>query len=671
MNFGSLLKNITNFQFPYSIDNEPFQMRPLWEVYSGTRKRDSLPVTIFKARRNAQNEELILHSLHMSKIIRIPGLATVLDTFDNGPDNTFIITEKVQPLSLDNGGIGVNGIYLGINDLLKLFEVLSPLFYIGNICIENIYMTETGEWVLFGLECCMDKAPTKFDKYRFQDNVRLWKRVSGIPDPTGEVDPSKIDEMSIGSLMNALFNGVNKPAPRDWQRDIDALGHGKMTLKNFINKIRNSTTWNSNELLPIYEDLKEFNIKDSKDKLMIMKKFESFFFSNDDGSGTIFHELTEGFINKLIVPEICQCIKWILSREETERLDVYNGTLTNFVTMLLSLVVNDSKLDTMTVQVQEIIVTSFKLSDRQIRFLLLIYLPKITKKFPKQLEFGTKIFPFYLQGLIDTDKTLRLQTLKVIPSIIDEITERQFNNEILRYIAKTQVDADEEIRTWTVLIIIRMSNKINNRDSVLSTIYTKSLKDPCVKTKLAAIYGLRESIDIFSVEIIANRIMSVIAPGLLDREKIVRIKAKELFNMYLTKLEKEANNKFSDSSDENNNNNSTTTTREAAQWDKEFNNAVHGPTEGEENDNSTQNDHIARLTANMAKASLQTTTPPPELYTSKTKSTKTTKTTKTNTANTANTATVDEWEPFDDDDDGWDNMEEIVDNDNDEWDEEW
>lgn len=66
------------------------------------------------------------------------------------------------------------------------------------------------------------------------------------------------------------------------------------------------------------------------------------------------------------------------------------------------------------------------------------------------------------------------------------------------------------------------------------------MKDPQVKPRLAALYGLEKSIELFDVNTIANKILTVIAPGLLDKSPIVRGRAKILFEEYLEKLEKEA-----------------------------------------------------------------------------------------------------------------------------------
>lgn len=214
--------------------------------------------------------------------------------------------------------------------------------------------------------------------------------------------------------------------------------------------------------------------------------------------------------------------------------------LVPFLAIVLDLT---SETNTFPVGFNDLITQSFKLPDRQVRFLLLIYLPKLIGPLSKS-EISSRIYPHFIQGLTDSDATLRLQTLKTIPCIVSCLTERQLNNELLRFLAKTQVDSDVEIRTWTVIIISKistiLSTSVGNRSNILATAFTKSLKDPQVKPRLAALYGLEKSIELFDVNTIANKILTVIAPGLLDKSPIVRGRAKILFEEYLEKLEKEA-----------------------------------------------------------------------------------------------------------------------------------
>ncbi|CAL9730170.1 cytoplasmic export protein 1 [Monosporozyma unispora] len=686
MNIGSLFKNLTNFQFPYSIGSTPYYSTPLWDLYEGTRKRDSYPVTIFKGKivpngsgMGSEVNELILHAAHMSKVIRVPGVCPVLDVFDEtGSDDIFVITEVVQPLQpqLNSHNINSQGIMLGLSDLFRLFEIIDPLFIMGNLSTSNIYVDKNGSWVMFGLECCFDKAKNKFDPYKFKDYVRVWNQFCNDGTARGgeELEPTMIDNILLGQLITQLFTLAQVNVPRNWKSLITSITQGKLSMKGFISKMKQTSNWQQDEMMSIYEELKELNIKTDKDKLLLMKRFENHYISCPDKQQ--FQGLTNGFINNLIIPEITSTLKWITSVENG--LQTYNNSLVKLLTILLDLIIHqDIKIENgfkLNNEIKELIYLTFKFSDRQIRFILLIYLPKLLTLFPnKTFDFSNRIFNFFLQGMLDTDKSLRLQTLKTIPYILDEITERQLNNEILRSIAKTQVDPEEAIRTWTILIIVKISNRltgISNRDNVLATIYTKSLKDPNIKTKLAALYGLKMSVDIFHVDVIANKVMSVIAPGLLDKDRIIRVKAKELFNIYLKKLETEADSQFADDSRGNNEDD-----KEIREYVKEF--ESYEREDVDQNMDGIINNFMQGLSLHMNSQddllsyqdeyTTASTTPAPVSFSGQTQRTQ-----------LNNHSTVDDWDRgtpeqvddgWDNGDDGWGKEDDITDDFDNAWDE--
>lgn len=556
MNFGSLFKGLTNFQFPYTMDNDPFYETPIWELYNGTRKKDSYQVTIFKAKTNLgdQADELIKHSVHMCKVLRVPGIVPILDVFDqNGMDSLFIITEVVEPLqkSIDQEKNSLEAYLIGLYDIFQLLEIVEPLFVMGNLCKENIFTDKKGKWVYFGLECCFDKK--KIDIFQLNHNVDIWNQLhSKIESINVPPDYNQLDSLQLSKLVTDLLdlNYDKVRIPTLWKKNLQMLSQGKLTMIKFIESLKKTSIWQESQLLTIYEEMQELHIKNDKDRLLIMNKFQKYYLESDNKIS--FQHLTIGFIEQLILPETVSTINWIISNGQN--LQKYNKSLIKLLTVFLDLLINDKDRNDLKPEWKEIIYNAFKLTDRQIRFVLLLYLPQFIERYPKKtLDISNRIFNFYLQGMTDTDSTLRLQTLKTVPTIIEEITERQLNNEILRSIAKTQVDSDVNIRMWTILIIVKISKDLSglsNRDNILATIYTKSLKDPSIKTKLAALYGLAQSIDMFTIEIIANKILTVIAPGLLDKDKIIRGKARELFNLYLKKLEDEASDKFQDSTND-------------------------------------------------------------------------------------------------------------------------
>ncbi|QLL32806.1 hypothetical protein HG536_0D03280 [Torulaspora globosa] len=533
MSFINLFKSLSNFQFPYTLEEKPVYESNLWQAFNGLRKSDSLPITAFKAIRSPQNESLIANAIHKSKVLKIPGLCGVLEIFDSDPQSTFIITERVIPFPWDEIASlrrNAESLELGIYQIMTTLQFLDS-FVLGTIGKGSIFIDSKGQWLLFGLELCA-RVTEIDDPDQFLDRVSAYSSLVGNSSPS-ERNYRKIDAIQLSSLISQIFGGRTM-VPKDWQTSLQALAAGKSTIRSFMNKLQSTETWKLNPLIEVYQHLKELHIKEPQEKLVAMTHLQNSFFENRD----LYHNSSPNFLEGLIIPEITDIIKWLITNQ---------GNVASAVARIIPLLA--TFLDVSVVKgyfpdnSKQLIYDSFGLTDRQIRFLLLIYLPKISKHLNKN-EISAKIYPHFIQGMADSDKTLRLQTLKSIPTIVPFITERQLNNELLRYLAKTQVDVDVEIRTWTVIIITQISTLLSkssgNRSNILATAYTKSLKDPVTKPRLAALHGLAKSIDLFDVSTIANKILTVIAPGLLDKDPLVRRKAKNLFQIYLDKLENEA-----------------------------------------------------------------------------------------------------------------------------------
>lgn len=538
MNFSNIFKSISNFQFPYTIEETATSETALWQSFDGIRKADSLPVTVFKAKRSPENETLILNAVHKAKILKIPGLCSVLETFDSDPQSTFIVTERVVPFPWENfSSFSKNkfGIELGISQLLTTLGFLNK-FVFGTLSKDSIYINSKGEWVLFGLELCSNKD--SLSAFEFASKARTYYSLVGSQLPCEE--PNTIDSIRLGYLIKDLMSPST--LPKDWIVNVNMISDGRMEIETFRKRLENTETWRSNPLINFYQDLKELHIKDSQGKLAVMSNLENLYLESRE----IFRNLTPGMTENFIIPELCEIIKLLMTQSAASSAShvAMNFSASHKLVPFLAIVLDlTSETKTFPVGFNDLIAESFKLSDRQVRFLLLIYLPRLVGPLSTS-EISSRIYPHFSQGLTDSDATLRLQTLKTIPCIVPCLTERQLNNELLRFLAKTQVDPDVEIRTWTVIIISRistiLSTSVGNRSNILATVFTKSLKDPQVKPRMAALYGLEKSIELFDVNTIANKILTVIAPGLLDKSPTVRDKAKILFEMYLEKLENEA-----------------------------------------------------------------------------------------------------------------------------------
>lgn len=108
--------------------------------------------------------------------------------------------------------------------------------------------------------------------------------------------------------------------------------------------------------------------------------------------------------------------------------------------------------------------------------------------------------------------------------------------------AKTSNDEQPGIRTNTTICLGKIAKNlgISTRSKVLIAAFTRSLRDPFVHARNAALMALGVTVDMFNDDDCANRILPTICPALIDKERLVRDQANKVMDIYLTKVRKSA-----------------------------------------------------------------------------------------------------------------------------------
>lgn len=145
-----------------------------------------------------------------------------------------------------------------------------------------------------------------------------------------------------------------------------------------------------------------------------------------------------------------------------------------------------------------------------------------------------------MTGFTDVAPVVREQTVKAVLTIIGKLSDRTINGELLKYLAKTQNDEQPGIRTNTTICLGKISKNlgISTRSKVLVAAFTRSLRDPFVHARNAALMALAATTDTFNEDDCASRIMPALCPALIDKEKLVRDQANKTFDLYLSKIRK-------------------------------------------------------------------------------------------------------------------------------------
>jgi SCY1-like protein 1 len=137
---------------------------------------------------------------------------------------------------------------------------------------------------------------------------------------------------------------------------------------------------------------------------------------------------------------------------------------------------------------------------------------------------------------------VREQTLKSVLTLITKLSDRTINGELLRYLAKTANDEQPGIRTNTTICLGKIAKHLgaSSRAKVLIAAFTRSLRDPFVHARNAALMALSVTAEYFTEEDCALRIVPAVCPSLIDKEKLIRDQASKTVDVYLAKIKKAA-----------------------------------------------------------------------------------------------------------------------------------
>jgi len=190
-------------------------------------------------------------------------------------------------------------------------------------------------------------------------------------------------------------------------------------------------------------------------------------------------------------------------------------------------------------QITPVIVRLFGSPDRALRVCLLDNLPLMIDHLSQKVV-SDKIFPQLVTGFGDLAPIVREQTVKAVLVVVQKLSDRVINGELLRHLAKTANDEQPGIRTNTTICLGKIARNLgaNSRAKVLSAAFSRALRDPFVHARNAALMALAATADIFSEDDCATKMLPAICPSLVDKEKMIRDQANKTLNIYLERVRK-------------------------------------------------------------------------------------------------------------------------------------
>lgn len=577
MNFlSSAFSSLTGTAIPYTfLDRvvEPVTVDPqsgsIWTVYNGTNPKTDLPVSIFEFNVRdpalARYEQLARNCFRKLKLVRFPQVIASVDFIDN-EQFLYIVTEQVVPLAkyLDNAGDKVtqDAKLFGIHNVVAavlLINMKARCLH-ARLDLGSVFVNAQGEWKLFGFELLtnLESDPDQ-PVYRllqlmpgFSANLPLEVSENGI-DAIRQF-PIKFDSYRVATFIYAVltashFSGTiavepallaNSPkVPKQLALPLKRLASVKPNLRVSVNKFSQETTpfFDAVPLVAFNALLDDIKFQTDADKLVFFK---------NDMTNYIDREFPPGYLDNKLLPEITTQFSNLIRIKPTvnstpEQHQQRQETLSVLLNHILKLSTNleDAVFAKL---VKPVVFQCFTLLDRSIRLTLLHHLPGYADRL-SEAEVQSKVFYNLVTGFQDTNFMIRESTLTLITTIIDKVSVKQLNQDLLKILAKLQMDPKPSIRTNTLILIIKISSKIyaNSRNSVVITALSKSLRDSFTPCKLTALQGFEKLIDEFSLDEICGKILGHLAISLMDGKSTkVRQEAKQIFQLYLSSVEKHA-----------------------------------------------------------------------------------------------------------------------------------
>lgn len=522
--------------FPYTFGDRQDIEGGIWVLQNGQKRDDGSNCSIFSFDINANKSRLPLarNAVRKLRTLRHPGVIKVLDTVET-ETFIYIATERIVPVrwhikrksmsteTLKWGLFGVAQTIKFINDEASSVH--------GNIRAGSIYTSESGEWKVGGFEVLSSVK---------DDDAVIYNYGSLVPDSARYTPPelaksgwnaiksnplTAVDAYDFGILIFEVFNGdflgtdqagLTKGIPPNmhssYKRLVNSNPKARVSVGNFLDQGRRNGGFFETPLIKLTESIDNLGMKSEEEREQFLNDLDSL---SDD--------FPEDYFKMKILPELLKSVEF-----------GGGGPKVFSVVMKISNKLTDEEFES---KVQPAIVRLFSSPDRAIRVSLLDNLPLMIDRLPQKIV-NDKIFPQMVTGFTDVAPVVREQTVKAVLTIIGKLSDRTINGELLKYLAKTSNDEQPGIRTNTTICLGKISKNlgVSTRSKVLIAAFTRSLRDPFVHARNAALMALAVTNDAFSEDDCANRILPAICPCLIDKEKLIRDQANKTMDSYLQRV---------------------------------------------------------------------------------------------------------------------------------------
>ena len=372
---------------------------------------------------------------------------------------------------------------------------------------------------------------------------------------------SAVDSFNYGVLVFEAFNGdynggqagqtsnVPPTMHSSYKRLCNANPKARISVANFLDQGNRTGSFFDNPLIKLTEGIDNLGVKSADEREEFLKYAPATVRCNSADASSDLDQVTddfpEEFFKMKVLPELIKSVE-------------FGGGGPKALGVILKIAAKLPS-DDFEAKILPFIVKMFANPDRAVRVYLLDNLPLIFDRLPPKVV-NDKVFPCIVSGALHTNSrskanswaqmsgftdiqpVVREQTLKSVLVLITKLTDRTINGDLLKQLAKTANDEQPGIRTNTTICLGKIAKYLgtSSRSKVLIAAFTRSLRDPFVHARNAALMSLAATTEYLTEEDCAARVMPALCPLLIDKEKMIRDQANRTLETYLQKVRKAA-----------------------------------------------------------------------------------------------------------------------------------
>ncbi|GJQ78354.1 hypothetical protein Trydic_g22181 [Trypoxylus dichotomus] len=515
------------------------QEKSVWTLHKGKKKgtNEEVSVFVFETKNSTEAQvDIAKTAVKRLKTLRHPSILTFLDSFES-EKLIYLATEYVEPLPHHLEKLQIDPQHKEFYIAWGIFQITRALSFLNNdgnlrhnnVNIWSVFVNSAGEWKLGSVEYITNA----------QDHNSIVNKITPsleIYDPPEKNDPMKLRQMTkcstdmwgLGCLIWEVFNGplsqqtslktLNKIPSQLGPLYCELVGANVGARPNpadIITRCRKFGGYFKNDLVDTLLFLEEIQIKDKNEK--------SRFFSNltphlENFPATV--------CKHKILPQLITAFE-------------YGDAGSAVLAPMFKL---GKLLDSQSYQKKIVpcVVKLFSSNDRMTRSKLLQQL----EHFIGHLQPSTvndQIFPQVAHGFMDTNTTIREQTVKSMIHLAPKLNYNNLNNELLRHFARLQMkDEHGGIRTNTTICLGKIAQHLHPqvRQKVLISAFIRAMRDPFPPARNAGIMALSATQHYYLLVEVSSRILPALCQLTTDPEKSVRDAAFRAIKGFLGKLEK-------------------------------------------------------------------------------------------------------------------------------------